>query len=136
MNQQIEEHQFPEGSGNATTPYAFGYAVDGDGRSSIGRGTNEDPTLVGITTRALLGGLRNADTCVLHIDATFKINQSGYPVIIFGISDASRKFHLIAFFISSQLKAAHYERALHALLDEFQLRTGAEVVIDHVMTDT
>jgi len=52
---------------------------------------------------------------VLHIHATFKLNISEYPVIVIGISDRARSFHLVALFIVSQRLQQIYESCLAAL---------------------
>jgi len=53
--------------------------------------------------------LRNADrdpgSFILHIDATYKLSQVRYPVVVGGRSDRSdraRQFHLVAVFVVSQ----------------------------------
>ncbi|RLN26795.1 hypothetical protein BBJ28_00025398, partial [Nothophytophthora sp. Chile5] len=65
------------------------------------------PFLVGMTTKALLrNAVRDPGTFVLHLDATFKLNSVGYPVLVCGTTGASRTFHLVALFITSQLRQA------------------------------
>ncbi|POM78172.1 LOW QUALITY PROTEIN: Hypothetical protein PHPALM_4328 [Phytophthora palmivora] len=39
---------------------------------------------------------RDPTSFILHIDATFRLNQVNYPVLVIGISDRARRFHLIA----------------------------------------
>jgi hypothetical protein len=75
MNDLIARNTYVTESTSITLPFAFGYSTDINGRPKIGRGTNEDPTLVGITTRALLGNFGLADACTMHVDATFKFTQ-------------------------------------------------------------
>eukprot|EP00644_Phytophthora_capsici_P001577 jgi/Phyca11/129154/e_gw1.81.146.1 len=85
--------------------FAFGVGRDASGKVVLGNGSDTNPFFVGITATALL---RNADrdpsSFVLHVDATFKLSQIGYPVIVCGISDAARTFHLVAIFVTSQLQ--------------------------------
>jgi hypothetical protein len=134
MNQLIEQNRFG-GSLDGSVPSAFGYDVDMDGCAKVGRGTDGEPTLVGITTRALLGRLRYARDKVLHIDATFKLNQSGYPVIVFGVSDQGRSFHPVALFVTSQLQATHYKRALERLFQQYEECFVDAPVVSDIMTD-
>lgn len=74
----------------------------------MGIGSDTKPFLVGVTTKWLLRRLdRDPDDFVFHMDATFKLNQVGYPVFVCGISDASRSFHLVAIFIVLQTGEVH-----------------------------
>lgn len=72
------------------------------GKPEVGNGTDRSPFIVGISSKMLL---RHADrdpaTFVLHVDATYKLSQVGYPVVVVGISDKARQFHLLAVFIVS-----------------------------------
>ncbi|ETI55361.1 hypothetical protein F443_01956 [Phytophthora nicotianae P1569] len=86
-----------------TKPFSFGWKRDAHGRPDVGNGSDEKPFFVGLTTkRLLLIAARDPDSFVFHMDATFKLNQVGYPVIVCGISDKCRSFHLVALFITSQ----------------------------------
>ncbi|OWZ03002.1 hypothetical protein PHMEG_00025340 [Phytophthora megakarya] len=106
------------------------------GRPEVGNGSDENPVLVGLTTKCLL---RNA-TCdptsfVFHIDGTFKLNQVGYPVIFCGVSDRARSFHLVAMFISSQQLRALYVGALAALRNIYTAVTSQQLIVKYVMAD-
>ncbi|KAE9031946.1 hypothetical protein PR003_g11387 [Phytophthora rubi] len=52
---------------------------------------------------------------ILHVDATFKLNQLGYPVIVVGVSDCARSFLLVALFVSSQRSEPHHMEMFAAL---------------------
>ncbi|KAE9066390.1 hypothetical protein PF007_g28495, partial [Phytophthora fragariae] len=59
-----------------TQPFSFGWERDSEGKPNVGNGSDENPFLVGLTTKCLL---RNADrdpsSFVFHMDGTFKLNQ-------------------------------------------------------------
>uniref|UniRef100_K3W6C8 Uncharacterized protein n=1 Tax=Globisporangium ultimum (strain ATCC 200006 / CBS 805.95 / DAOM BR144) TaxID=431595 RepID=K3W6C8_GLOUD len=38
-------------------PFALGYSINGDGQSRLGKGSNDNPMLVGVSTKALLARL-------------------------------------------------------------------------------
>eukprot|EP00644_Phytophthora_capsici_P006914 jgi/Phyca11/103418/e_gw1.8.324.1 len=81
----------------------FTWKQDGNGEALVGEGTDSSPFVVGVTTRKLLCLLRREPTSfVFHIDATYKLTQVGYPVLVIGISDECRSFHLVAFIVVSQ----------------------------------
>jgi hypothetical protein len=82
--------------------FTFGYAETGDGSPIIGEGSDENPTLIGISTPFMMMQLRYAKDFVLHVDTTYKLNQSGYPVFVVGVSDQARSFHPVALFVTSQ----------------------------------
>jgi MULE transposase domain len=135
LNELISANLFDATCTNPAEPFAFGYTADLDGRPCVGRGTNDAPTFVGVSSRALLGRLRLASEHTLHIDATFKLNQSNFPVIVIGISDKRRSFHLVATFITSQLTAPFYKRALTTLFDTYGEVIGGEPHVSRVMSD-
>eukprot|EP00644_Phytophthora_capsici_P006098 jgi/Phyca11/129929/e_gw1.89.121.1 len=93
------------GEENDESPFTFSWRLTPDGKPWVGRGTDKDPFLVGISTKNLLRKAnRDPDSFILHMDATFKLSQAWYPVFVVGISDSNRSFHLLAIFISSQRK--------------------------------
>eukprot|EP00644_Phytophthora_capsici_P017319 jgi/Phyca11/125249/e_gw1.57.65.1 len=116
--------------------FTFTWRNDTEGRPYLGKGSDVDPFLVGVTTKALL---RKADhepaTFVLHIDATFKLTQVDYPVFVVGISDRVRKFHLLAIFISSQRQEKHFVEALMALRKVYTCVTGKQFEVRYAMGD-
>ncbi|KAG3084910.1 hypothetical protein PI125_g19396 [Phytophthora idaei] len=81
------------GRGGDHDAFTFTSAYDGSGVPEVGNGSDAWPFLVGTTTKALLrNAARDPGTFVLHLDATFKLNSVGYPVLVCGITDASRTF--------------------------------------------
>jgi hypothetical protein len=89
-------------------PFTFSWRLTPDGKPWVGKGTDANPLLVGITTKNLLrNAARDPASFVMHMDATFKLSQAWYPGFVVGISDSNRSFHLMAIFISSQRKEEH-----------------------------
>jgi len=116
--------------------FTFTSAYDTSGLPEIGNGADARPFLVGMTTKALLrNAARDVSTFVLHLDATFKLNSVGYPVLVCGITDATRTFHLVALFITSQLQYEHFEAALVALRRVYARVNGAEWQVKFVCGD-
>ncbi|ETI41456.1 hypothetical protein F443_13311, partial [Phytophthora nicotianae P1569] len=92
---------------------------------------------VGLTTkRLLLNAARDPETFVFHMDATFKLNQVGYPVIVCGISDKCRSFNLMTLFITSQRLEDIYVTVLTELRRIFaSVSGGRQLVVKFVMAD-
>ncbi|EGZ29835.1 hypothetical protein PHYSODRAFT_261215 [Phytophthora sojae] len=68
-------------------------------------------------------------------DAFTFTNAVGYPVLVCGITDATRAFHLVALFITSQLQYEHFEAALVALRRVYARVNGAEWQVKFVLGD-
>ncbi|KAG3118427.1 hypothetical protein PI125_g2936 [Phytophthora idaei] len=99
-----------------TQAFTFGWQMDNHGTPIVGNGSDERPLIVGLTTKALM--LRMTvppDSFILHLDATYKLNQCEYPVLVVGLSDRSRRFHLVALFIISQETQVIFHAALLSL---------------------
>ncbi|KAG3001922.1 hypothetical protein PC119_g16539 [Phytophthora cactorum] len=113
-----------------TSPFSFGWERDVRGKPDVDNGSDENPFLVGLTTkRLLLNAARDSGTFVFHMDATFKLNQVAYPVIVCGVSDRYRSFHLVALFITSQRLNGLYVKALSSLLKVFTAVTGQQLLV-------
>ncbi|EGZ30152.1 hypothetical protein PHYSODRAFT_323584 [Phytophthora sojae] len=119
-----------------TQPFTFSWEIDMHGRPLVGDGSDENPFLVGISSKAMMFRLAAPpDSFILHIDATYKLNRLEYPVVVVGISDQSRGFHLVALFIVSQEVQEIYESALRALDRLFTWITGQKLVVYFSMVD-
>jgi hypothetical protein len=95
----IHEHAY-DGSELMIQAFTFTWELDDTGKPVIGNGSDEKPFLVGLSTKALMLRLMvPPDSFILHVDATYKLSQCGYPVLGVGVSDRSRTFHLVALFI-------------------------------------
>ncbi|ETL29176.1 hypothetical protein L916_17579, partial [Phytophthora nicotianae] len=63
--------------------FSFTWRTEEDGRPYVGSGADENPFLVGVSSKTLLRQAdRNPATFVLHMDATFKLNHVDYPVFV------------------------------------------------------
>ncbi|CAF1037438.1 unnamed protein product [Brachionus calyciflorus] len=70
-----------------------------NGLYKVGSGSDDDHCHFGLTSKKLIKNL--VDGTIFHIDATYKIVKYCYPVIVFGFTDIARKFHPIAFMITT-----------------------------------
>jgi hypothetical protein len=116
-------------------PFCFGVDEDSDGTSIFGVGSDDDPFVLGTTTKALIRQMARGETFVFHMDATFKTNTCDYPLLVIGMSDASRQFHPIAFFLSSQRTKEQYEYALESVKKVYRLVVGRELHVRYFMGD-
>ncbi|OWZ08213.1 hypothetical protein PHMEG_00019283 [Phytophthora megakarya] len=97
-------------------PFTFGWQWNDNGQFVVGNGTDENPFLFGITTKPLLRqAARDPATFIFHVDVTYKTNQGGYPVLVCGITDAARQFHLLTLFVTSQQQEPHFSNAFASL---------------------
>ncbi|ETP37992.1 hypothetical protein F442_14274 [Phytophthora nicotianae P10297] len=116
--------------------FSFTWRTEEDGRPYVGSGADENPFLVGVSSKTLLRQAdQNPATFVLHMDATFKLNHVDYPVFVVGITDCCRKFHLMAIFVSSQRKEIHFSEALMALRKVYSQVTGKQLAVRFAMGD-
>ncbi|KAE9189254.1 hypothetical protein PF004_g22263 [Phytophthora fragariae] len=72
---------------------------------------------------------------ILHVDATHKMNFREYPVLVVGMSDRSRGFHLVALYIVSQETQDVIQPALMALRRLHFWITSRELVVKYTMAD-
>jgi hypothetical protein len=75
------------------------------------------------------------DAFLLHVDGTYKTNQRGYPVAVIGISDRSRRFHLVALFIVSQETEPIVKTVLLSLRRQFNCVTQKDLAVRFVIAD-
>ncbi|POM66915.1 Hypothetical protein PHPALM_17151 [Phytophthora palmivora] len=95
-----------------------------------------DAFAVGVSSKLLLCQLdRDPATYVLHLDATYKLGQVEYPVMVVGISDCMSSFHLVGFFIVSQQTEHHFAEALAMLRRMYTLVTNKQLSVRYVMAD-
>ncbi|OWZ18779.1 hypothetical protein PHMEG_0007080 [Phytophthora megakarya] len=128
--------EFFSGDENETAALTFGWTLDEFGKMLVGYSSDEKSFVVGISAKRLLRPLdRPINTFILHLDATFKLNQVNYPVIVCGISDWCRSFHLVTLFVRSQRTEYQYLDCLRALRDAFTRMTGKALLVSTVMGD-
>lgn len=111
--------------------FTFGYDLDEDLNPILGLGTDDDPFVICFSSKAWFNNFFRAKDLIaaeadvtrqvfmLHIDGSFKLNLLGYPVIVLGISDASRNFHPLGVAIVSQTTTA----ILSAVIGKFETFT-------------
>ncbi|GMF22780.1 unnamed protein product [Phytophthora fragariaefolia] len=115
---------------------SFTYGKNSEGDLSVGDGSDSEPFVVGITSRTLLKRLyRDPDWLFFHLDATFKLSQVGYAVLVLGISDRARVFHLVTFIITSQRVESIYTVALLAFQASYAEVTGNQFRLKYVVGD-
>jgi hypothetical protein len=119
-----------------TTPFTFTWRTDSEGRPVVVNGSEAKLFVVGVTTKQLLRQAdRDPSSFVLHIDATYKLTQVGYPVVVVGVSDRARRFHLLAIFIVSQQKEPQFTEVLSLLARIFLTVTGKPLRVRWAMGD-
>lgn len=116
-------------------PFSFGWDQYSDGNLVVGNGSDKNPFIVGFSRARLRQAARDPKTRVFHVDATYKSNQVGYPVLGVGLTDAARTFHLLALFVTSQQQEAHYTKAMAALRLVYQKVLGESLRVAFVMGD-
>jgi hypothetical protein len=79
--------------------YFIGVNLDANGMPIIGNGSEKNHLHIHITSKALMNNL--SKNGVHHVDATYKVTTYGFPLIVYGVSDAAGKFHPVSFMISS-----------------------------------
>ncbi|KAG6604477.1 uncharacterized protein IUM83_14095 [Phytophthora cinnamomi] len=136
-----ETRELIRGAGYVSTmneheSFTLTLSSDANGLPAVGNGSDDKPFIMGVTSRCLLMQAdRKTGSLLLHADATFKLNQVGYPSVVMGFSDCARGFHLLALFVSSQLKQEHFTEMFAALQQIYKRVVGKELVIEMVMGD-
>ncbi|KAE9301330.1 hypothetical protein PF008_g22788 [Phytophthora fragariae] len=69
------------------------------------------------------------------MDGTFKLNQVAYLVVVCGVSDRGRSFHLVAIFITSPRLEGLYVKALTTLRRMSTAVTSKQLLLTYVMAD-
>lgn len=124
------------GNEDAGKAFAFSVNVEADGTPQVGEGTDENPFLIGYTTKKQLQLMdRPPESFVFHLDATFKTNQVDYPVVVCGVSDATRTFHLVALFVVSQRKLPQYTFVLSSLKYVYRRVLSKPLQVRYVLGD-
>ncbi|KAG3026123.1 hypothetical protein PC120_g6094 [Phytophthora cactorum] len=117
-------------------PFTFGWDLDREGIIVVGNGSGEKPFLVGFPPKALLSqASRDPKTFIFHVDATYKTNQVVHPVLVIGITDVARTFHLLAMFVTSLQQEGHYAKAFAALRWIYNKVLGEPLRVAYVMGD-
>eukprot|EP00644_Phytophthora_capsici_P013098 jgi/Phyca11/100812/e_gw1.5.1154.1 len=131
----VREHAY-DASKDMTEPVTFTWDLDNAGLPVIGNGSDHKPFLVGITTKALMLRLMvPPESFILHLYGTYKTSQMDYPVLVVGVSDRSRRFHLVAMFVVSQETEPMFQAALLSLRRLYFWITGNHLTVQYAMTD-
>eukprot|EP00644_Phytophthora_capsici_P010694 jgi/Phyca11/104497/e_gw1.9.729.1 len=129
-------HQAYDHSKEMTEPFTFTWEMDNEGLPLVGNGSDRKPFLVGISTKALMLRLMvPPESFILHLDSTYKTNRMDYPVLVVGVSDRSRRFHLVAMFIMSQETEPIFRSALLSLRRLYFWMTDKHLTVQYAMAD-
>jgi hypothetical protein len=124
------------GEETETAAFSFSSNVDEFDLPSVGDGSDEDPFIIGFTTKRLLKRLdRDPSTFVFHLDATYKLNSLDYPLFVCGISDNARSFHLVALFVTSQEQEAHFAAMLNSLRVIYTKVVRKPLILRYILGD-
>lgn len=135
IRELIQKQSF-SGSEESATPFTFAWDYDSDGKPVVGDGSDGDPFIVGMSSKAMMKRLaRPPESFILHLDATFKLNQVDYPVVVVGVSDRCRSFHVVALFVVSQRVEEIYAKILRSMCRIYAAVTGSRLCIRYVMGD-
>ncbi|GMF39444.1 unnamed protein product [Phytophthora fragariaefolia] len=108
-----------------------------DGHAYVGRGDDDDPFIVGITSLKLIDNILKFGSrdrfALFHADATFKLSDIGYPVISCGFTDPSRSYQLAALFIVSRRTSVDYGHCFRSFADNVYQIRGLWLFISAVM---
>jgi hypothetical protein len=131
----IHERAYTE-SERMTQAFTFAWCVDDLSRPIVGNGSDMNPFLVGISTKALMLRLTAPpDSFLLHLDGTYKTNQCDYPVLVVGVSDRSRRFHLMAMFVMSNETQPMFQEALLSLRRVYFWVSANHLTVNYAMAD-
>lgn len=119
-----------------TDPFTFAWHMDNQGKPIVENSSDKRPFLAGITTKALMLRLSvPPESFILHLDGTYKTNQSDYPVMVIGGSDRSRRFHLVALFVMSHETQLIFQVALLSLRRAYSWVADRHLSVCYAMAD-
>ncbi|KAE8895108.1 hypothetical protein PF003_g20898 [Phytophthora fragariae] len=125
-----------QGDEEPSKPFTFTWRSDANGKPIAGCGSDADAFVVGMSSKQLLHRLdRDRSAHVLHLDATYKLSQVEYPVMVVGVSDCMSSFHVVAFFIMSQQTEHHFAEALAMLRRMYTMVMNKQLSVRFVMAD-
>ena len=103
------------------TPYVIAYNVDDE--------TDDVEFYVIFTTRKISKRIENDGN--VHVDATYRINWQDYPLLIYGVTEPTGKFHPSGVMLASNEKASTWSNLFKALGDlspSVRLADGAKEI--------
>ena len=102
-------------------PYVIAYNVDDE--------TDDVEFSVIFTTKKISKRIENDGN--VHVDATYRINWQDYPLLIYGVTEPTGKFHLSGVMLASNEKASTWSSLFKALGDlspSVRLADGAKEI--------
>jgi len=85
----------------------------------FGNGSPGDPFFIGFSCRALFRQLQNtlgrSGTCILHVDTTFKIVSTSFPIMVAGVSTRNGGFCLLGLAITSLRTGKYWKTFLQSI---------------------
>ena len=106
--------------------------------SHVGNGSNKEPIYIVISTVSLLENLlRQAkdEEEYFCVDATYKLNDKKYPLLVLGTQDRSHKFHLVAFCVSSQEDEGAYSFFFQSIKRGMEKHFNIDYKPKYIMSD-
>ena len=104
----------------------------------LGKGSDDDHFYLGFTTINLLKRIEYSNK-LYHIDATYKILKYLFPLIIFGFTDISRKFYVVAYMFVSHEQEVDYKHFFTSLLKltvDLNIHLDVEYLVQDAWTAT
>ncbi|KAG6577998.1 Intraflagellar Transport Protein 52 [Phytophthora cinnamomi] len=124
------------GSEPMTQAFTFAWRMDDLSKPIVGNGSDIKPFLVGISTKVLMLRLTvPPESFILHLDGTYKTNLCDYPVLVVGVSDRSRRFHLVDLFVMSKETQPMFQDALLSLRRVYFWVSGKHLTVNYAMAD-
>ena len=112
--------------------FFFNVKDDGEGNVLLQNGCPTKHARIMFSSKNLMKNCeRNG---VFHLDGTYKLIKTGFPVFVFGISDIQHTFHPIAFCVSSNEEETDFIEFYKGLLDLAD-EMGIELDPDFIMQD-
>lgn len=94
----------------------------------LGDGSDASHFHLGITTKNLL---KNIEICgMFHLDCTYKVLKYGFPLIVYGVTDITRKFHPISFMITSHEQEndfTHFWKSMLLVCSQFNVNLKCDM---------
>jgi hypothetical protein len=79
--------------------FYFGVKFNENKEPLIGTGSIDNHCHIMLSSLALMNNCTKKG--VFHVDGTYKILKTGFPLVVYGVTDLCGHFHPIAFFITS-----------------------------------
>jgi hypothetical protein len=78
----------------------------------MGDGSDDNHLRIGISTITLLKNILRISAdydYMFHIDTTYKLTKNGFPFLVFGLTDKSGHFFVLAFMLISHEETVDFE---------------------------